>query len=176
MKFFDFDPEKVPKEIKIFDVEPVAHEYGEGEGPVSKWVNNYVGVESVTAGPYTIDLIEKTQGEKKNRDVEYVLSISFAIGGNKIPGYQSIPLNVIKKIVEHNKVKEIPVDYYPEVKEIFDNLTYVGTTERSGITLLCMLADGKNAVVFDGYDSALISPVPEASTEAIDAILEAKSE
>ena len=155
MKFFDFDAKKVPDSIEIFDVIREAHEYADGKGPVAKWPKNYLDLESIAAGPYIIDLIEKNKGE-------HALAISSSIGENEIPGYQSIP---------------VPEDKYDEVKNIFDNLTNVGVAERSGTSLPCMLVGGGNALVLNGYDSTFIPPLPKRSAKAAEAaVLEAKGE
>lgn len=170
MKFFDFDAEKVPESIEIFDVSRETNKYADGKGPVGKWPENYVGVESITAGPYTIDLIKKTNGE-------HALAISSVIGEDEILGYQSISLNVIEKIVEDNKVKNIPVDYYPKVRKIVDNLTHVGASMRSGTSFPCMLVGGGEALVLNGYNSPFIPPPPDRSEKDAEAeVLEAKGE
>ena len=155
MKFFDFETEKVPESIELFDVSPEAHEYADGKGPAGKWPKNYVDIESITAGPYTIDLIEKDDGA-------HALAVSSVIGEDEIPGYQSIPVSD---------------DKYDLVKEIFDNLTSVGVADRSGIYLPCMLVGDGKALVLDGYDSPFIPPLPVVNAQAAEAALnEAKGE
>jgi len=151
MKFWNFDADKVPDSIDIMAVSPEVHEYADGKGPVGKWPKKYVDVESITAGLYTIDLIEENDGG-------HALAISSMIG--EIPSRQSIPL-------EDN--------HYKEVKYILDNLTNVGAAERSGTSFPCMLVGDEKALVLNGYDSTFIPPLPEASAEEVEAaVLEAK--